>query len=168
MAGRTRLISVPPARGGDDRRGYRQLSGSMGALAPDPNAPMNEGVPTERFEAAVVADDDWSRTIAMREQAEGLPRANSPTSEWTAPTAQVQSLPSRRSQQDADLTSLPDRFCLEVERKLDRWKITASGVHTGLWKSGDDLPETLTEALAALAEMVRLDGVVAKPKRRPR
>ncbi len=166
MAGRTRLISVPPARGGDDRRGYRQLSGSMGAMMPDPNAPMNEGVPTERFEAPLADDAAWQRTVAMREAAEGLPQAQAapvaqyiPQTPYIPPTARADRL-------NADLSTLPDRFALEIERKGERWKVTAPAVHSGLWKAGDDLPTVVEESLAALAEMVGLDGVVAKPRRR--
>lgn len=168
MAGRTRLISVPPARGGDDRRGYRQLSGSMGAtMVPNPGAAMNEGAPAEQFEAAVVPDDDWSRTIAMREQAEGLPRA-SPSTIWNAPTAQVQSLPTPRyDAPQADLTSLPDHFELVIERKNGSWKLT-SPLHGGLWRAGNDLPTVINDGLAALAVMIAVDGPQPKPRTRKR
>jgi hypothetical protein len=177
MAGRTRLISVPPARGGDDRRGYRQLSGSMGAtMAPDPSAPgTGTMVPTgpvpfqERFEAAVVPDDDWSRTIAMREQAEGLPAPR------MQPTQSLRSLGEGYTtalpivaQQTVNLEGLPERFTLEVESKPDGWwKVSAPAHHAGLFIAHQDLIVALTDAPGALAQILRLDGPVpAKPKRR--
>lgn len=171
MAGKTRLISAPPARGGDDRRGYIQLSGSMGAMAPSPNDPPPSNGAAEKFESDVVPDTAWERTVAMREMQEGL-RATAQTQHppYEPDAAHTNSLifpsPVKTTPvKHIDLSSLPERFQLEIERKGDRWKITAPAVHNGLWKSGEDLSATMGEALATLAEMVRLDGIQPAVKR---
>lgn len=171
MAGRTRLISVPSARGGDDRHGFRQLAGSMGQMAPDPAAPMDEGVPATKFEAPTVDDVAWQRTVAMREAAEGLPPVNSPR--WEAKTDNVQVMPPSMShgelaQRIVNLDGLPEKFTLEVESKPDGWwKVSAPAHHAGLFIAHQDLIVALTDAPGALAQILRLDcPVPAKPKRR--
>lgn len=175
MAGRTRLISVPPARGGDDRRGYRQLSGSMGAMTADPGTPVNEGVPAERFEAPLADDAAWQRTIAMREAAEGLPAPPpmmQPAQQWIRPAPH--DVPHAAAEAvmrpDVDLTGLPEKFTLEVEAKPGGWwKISAPLHHAGLFIAHQDLLTALVDVPGALAQILRLDGPVpAKPKRKPR
>ncbi len=140
--------------------------GTMGADVGAPQAPLQA---TERFEAPEIPDTDWARTVAQREAAEGLPVVRSPAPiSFIASHSEVNraldQMEQRRQSLGADLTGLPDRFTLEIERKADRWKVTAPGVHSGLWKSGTDLPAVVDEALAVLAEMVRVDGVAPRPR----
>lgn len=168
MAGRTRLISVPSARGGDDRHGFRQLAGSMGQMAPDPAAPMDEGVPTTKFEAPTVDDVTWQRTVAMREAAEGLPAAT-PRRDYDIPLQVHHPVaPVVRMAEPNDLSGLPEKFTLEVESKPGGWwKVSAPSHHAGLFIAHQDLIVALTDAPGALAQILRLDGSVpVKPKRR--
>ncbi len=144
----------------------------MGAtMAPDPGAQMNEGALTERFETAVVPDDDWSRTVAMREAAEGLPAAQTqPPQQWVrpAPHDAPYTAPATVSRPAVDLDGLPEKFTLEVESKPGGWwKITAPAHHAGLFIAHQDLLVALVDAPGALAQILRLDGPVpTKPRRR--
>ncbi len=131
-------------------------------MTPDGGAPLHNQ-PVERFETPEVNPDDWERTIRQREMAEGMA---SPTPDQAV--AQPRYTPSTATADLRDLSALPDRFTLAIERKGDAWKVTAPTVHHGLWKAGNDLPSTVNAALNALAEMVSLDGVAATPRRRTR
>ena len=66
----------------------------------------------------------------------------------------------------SDLSSLPDRFALDIERKPNGWwVIRAPDVHVGLYVAAPDLWEALADAPAALAQIVSLDGVVPAKRR---
>ena len=169
MVGRTRLISAPAARGQSAHGNWKQVMGSMGALTSE-GVDTSVNQTTEKFEAAVVPDEDWARTVAMREAAEGIQRLAQTTqpphaASYSEVDAELNKLPMARRSLSADLSSLPAKFALEIEHKGDRWKVTAPGVHSGLWKSGEDLPSVVEEALAVLAEMMRLDGPTPAAKR---
>lgn len=173
MARKPKLISAPTARGGGGGNTWQQMKGTMFAYSPDdgPIGPMPDGVQTQTFEAP--DDINYERMVTERERELGLPAeftrvsgsAYQPPVYDPGPVTYVErAIPSITP--IADLTPLPDRFSLAVERKGDMWKVTAPTVHTGLWKAGEDLPQVVHEALAALAEMVRIDGVVAKGRRK--
>jgi hypothetical protein len=145
--------------------------------APPATLPVTEDIgATDRFGAPFADDAKWADEVRQREAAAGLPaverQINPPLvgidyspaislKPGTVPNG-WRGLP----REEADLSPLPPRFSLEIERKDDRWKVTAPGVHLGLWKSGPDLMVIVGEALATLAEMVGVDGVVPAAKRR--
>lgn len=164
MAGKTRLISAPAAGGRSATGNWKQLQGSMGAIAPET---MTTPTPTSgKFESP--PDVDWERTVAQREAAEGLPRmaaAAPPVNVGWGVAANTSLMRPVVEQEPSDFSSLPDKFAIEIERKGERWKVTAPGVHSGLWKSGEDLPGVVEEALDVLSEMMRLDGPVPVAKR---
>lgn len=171
MARKPKLISAPTARGGGGSNTWRQMKGTMFAYSPEdgPIGAMPDGVQAQAFEAP--DDINYERMIAERERELGLPAE--PTgvrgSAYQTPVydpGSITYVDRVAAAPIADLTPLPDRFSLAVERKGDMWKVTAPTVHTGLWKAGEDLPQVVHEALAALAEMVRIDGVVAKGRRK--
>ena len=177
MARKPRMISAPPARGGGGGHSWTQLADSMGAFAPDNGAIgaiPGAQVPDTAFEAP--EDIDYARMIREREQELGLPANPAPNGVSGAASHLDAYMPEpityvERTQPvfipTADLTPLPDRFALSIERKADGvWKCTAPGVHGGLWKAGTDLPQVVNEALASLAEMVRIDGLQVKGRRR--
>lgn len=185
---RARAVAVPKGgliETGEQNRGYRLISGSMGApseLPPIPAPAVTASVaalPTvETFEPGSDAGDDWARQVQMREAAEGLP--------MNAIERVLDHLPADLAQRRAerlefrdpdaalapprppvDLSPLPDRFALEVERKPNGWWIVrAPGVHIGLFVMAEDLAGALSDAPATLAEIVRLDGMVAKGRKR--
>lgn len=169
-----RLISAPPASGGGGGHTWKQFSGTMGALEADgPIGTMHlPSPPDTAFEAP--DDLNYERMIAERERELGLPPTPQPSAVTGAaytpsylpgPVVQAR-VPPPSITPIADLTSLPDQFALSVERKGDMWKVTAPTVHTGLWKAGEDLPQVVHEALASLAEMVSIDGIVSAKGRR--
>lgn len=173
MARKPRLISAPPATGGNIENGWKQLSGSMGALSTG-QAPIGPIPGVQVADTAFEAPEDlnYERMIAEREAELGLPPNPSRVSGAAHRDAYLpgpvtyQPAPVPAPVPIADLTSLPDRFDLTVERKGEVWKITSPGVHVGLWKAGTDLPEVVHRALASLAEMVSIDGIVAKGRRK--
>jgi hypothetical protein len=153
----------------------------MGNLLPD-GAPIghlpNEIAPDAVFEAP--EDLNYDRTVAERERELGLP-PEPPTRVTGAAYREPAYAPGgityvqdlnhvpryvTPQEPEADLTPLPDKFSLSIERKSDMWKVTSPGVHSGLWKAGPSLPRVVEEALAALAEMVRIDGVATKGRRK--
>lgn len=174
---RTKLISAPRATGNSAQGSWRQLSGSMGALAPE-HLTETENQSAEKFEAAVVPDADWERTVAQREAQEGIQHlaqtqhppypkemniemgiAGRPETHYTQRVV-VEDKPKE------DLSSLPDKFTLLIERKPDGWwKITAPDSHVGLYVAYPDLNIALQDAPGALAQILRLDGVVPAAKR---
>lgn len=173
MARKPRLISAPTARGGGGGNTWRQQSGTMFAYSSE-DGPIGTIPGSNEPEAAFEAPDDgnYERMIAERERELGLPTGPPGVrgSAYQTPVYEpvpYERLPSPSVTFIADLTALPDRFSLTVERKADGvWKLTAPGVHSGLWKAGTSLPDVVNEALASLAEMVRIDGVVAKGRRK--
>lgn len=182
MARKARMISAPA--GGTTQLGQhtsmRLLAGSMGA----PMQPMPGDAPltNERFEAPLQDDAAWEQQVRARELAAGLPAAapapereyydESPAPPRPGSLTYVNdpaSLPRYVSAPLAppDLSGLPPTFTLDVEQKPDgTWKVTAPGVHVGLFVADRDLGAALSRAPGVLAEIVRLDGVVAKPKMR--
>lgn len=179
MARKPRVISAPQARGGSDENGWIQRAGTMGNLLPD-GGPIGhlpyDTPPDGAFEAP--DDVNYDRVIAERERELGLPAAGVSGAAYQPPVypgkpgsiTYVPDIPrfieSPVPLPEADLTPLPDKFSLSIERKDGIWKVTAPSVHPGLWKAGPDLPRVVNEALAALAEMVRIDGVIAKGRRK--
>lgn len=184
MARETRLIESP--RGGTVTLGQhssmRLLAGSMGAAqAAGADGPLDASPATaERFEAPIADDAAWAAQVRAREAAEGLPvhvvdrfvnppivgvasdhlrhfslaPGSVPPGDWKASL-----------DEEADLSPLPDAFALEIERKPDgMWKVTAPSVHVGLFVADRDLGSALARAPGVLAEIVRLDGVVARPR----
>lgn len=172
MTGKTRLISAPPAQ---------VIHHERGTIRPAAGSSMASGVPIrdeavalgpDRTEAPQLADDAWEAELRRRELAEGLPVATAaplptPQQQSTAfiPAAFVTQLPHPTSRPEADefdapdLTGLPEKFALEVERKGDWWKVTAPDVHIGLFVAHQDLLIALADAPGALAQIVRLDGM---------
>lgn len=138
---------------------YSAEDGPIGAIT--------DAEPAGTFEAP--DDLNFERMVAERERELGLPNAVSGAAQhapvYTDPTP-VYTPAYRAPVEPADLGSLPDKFTLSVEHKGSVWKITAPSVHTGLWKAGPDLNQVVNEALAALAEMVRIDGIVARGHRK--
>jgi hypothetical protein len=136
--------------------------------------PLDPSGGHEPFEGSVTQDDAvWQQQIRARELADGLPASASPPAEaWSAPAYREAPATYDRPvyvTEPADISDLPDRFALEIERKPDgMWKVTAPGVHVGLFVADRDLSSALAEAPGVLAEIVRLDGVVAKPRERKR
>ena len=181
MPGKARAVAAP--RGGavvitgPQNQGYRLIAGSMGtasegAPAAPPLSPAKiAAVPTvEAFEPG--ADID-ARVIAEREAAEGLISETalermvnppvvmdlhySPPISLTPGSVPHGWKPPPR--EDVDLSPLPAKFALDVERKDDGWWVVrAARVHPGLFVAGDDLGAALGEAVEKLAEIVRLDG----------
>ena len=175
MARKPRLISAPPASGGSTENGWKQLSGTMGALAADQGAIgviPGMSVPDAAFEAP--EDLNYERTIAERERELGLPptlASNGVSGAAYHPPVDRYAPPYRAPDTQpyippADLSPLPGQFTLSIERKGEMWKVTAPSVHTGLWKAGSDLPQVVNEALASLAEMVSIDGIQTKGRRK--
>lgn len=169
MANKVRTVSTPPAQlvqTGERNQGFRFLAGSMGAAMPHPDG-------GEKFEAATELSE---REIAEREAALGLssepePVRGKPSDTYVPPghAEEVRRVAAFADyvNRDADLSTLPDRFTLEIERKGDGWwKVTAPAVHIGLFIAHQDLATALADAPAALAEIVRLDGQVPAAKRR--
>ena len=176
MARKPKLISAPTARGGGGANTWHQQAGTMFAYSAE-DGPIGNIAGEPAAPAAFEAPDDlnYERMIAEREAELGLSsRANGvagaahiPTPSYYEPgPVTYQERPPPAPTPIADLTSLPDQFALAIERKGEMWKVTAPTVHTGLWKAGTNLPDVVNEALAALAEMVRIDGVVAKGRRK--
>lgn len=161
MTRKPKLISAPSARGGGGANTWRQQANTMFAYSEEDGvigSIQNPALPDVAFEAP--EDLNYERMVADRERELGLPATPHimpgpveyyrppppPVPVYTAPV------------EDADLSGLPEKFSLTIERKNDLWKCT-SPVHGGLWKAGPDLPSVVHEALAALAEMVRIDGI---------
>ena len=173
MARTVRVRAVP--RGGTTDlgggRSYRIQSGSMGA--PDPHI-VN---PEEPFEAPVSDDVQWQAELRRRESAAGLAAvAQTQHPPWPGDSPRTiemaNGLPpivvSPSKQKTDDLTGLPDRFTLVIEKKPDDWwKISAPEHHTGLFIAHKDLYAGLANAPGALALILRMDGSVpVVPKRR--
>ena len=172
---RTRVLKAAPSPAIFTELGaLRMTSGSMGAGGPPGPQAMPEPMPMPMPDGNRLADgpdDDWAGEIARREAAAGVA-----TAAVAAPAAlnpdYVYDFPARvaatRERPPADLTPLPDRFALDVERKPDGWWVVrAPGVHPGLFCAHQDLATALSEAPEMLAEIVRLDGVVARKGKRP-
>jgi hypothetical protein len=178
MARKARMISAPA--GGTRQLGQhtsmRLLAGSMGA--PSQPMPGDEPLTNERFEAPAQDNTAWEQQVRMREMAEGIPeQARGDAEEERAalserlkytPLPAYDTLAHIKTIHSAtDLSGLPGTFTLEVEQKPDgTWKVTAPGVHVGLFVADRDLGAALSRAPGVLAEIVRLDGVVARPKAR--
>ena len=183
---RARAVAAPPGaliHTGPQNKGYRLIAGSMGAptadLPPIPAPTASASVaalPTlEAFEPGSDVGDDWVRQVAAREAAAGLPaeplpggpppRRSTPAQEFgTSGTGfdyytdkdSVRRVEFRAS---PDLSPLPSKFALDIERKDDGWWVIRAGrVHPGLFVAGADLGDALAEAVGKLAEIVRLDG----------
>lgn len=179
MARKPRVISAPQARGGSDENGWIQRAGTMGNLLPD-GGPIGhlpyDTPPDGAFEAP--DDVNYDRVIAERERELGLPAAgvsgaaDQPYVYSGKPgsIAYVRDIPRFIESPvpplpEADLTPLPDKFELIVERVNGSWKIT-SPLHVGLWRAGADLPAVIEEALGALAMMIAVDGPKPKGRRK--
>lgn len=130
---------------------------------------------------AGVADDEWALELERREANDELVRERKTTLVATGAPTPKSILPGSisyaegpvqaiaRKPTTAPLTSLPDRFTLDIERKPDGWwKITAPSVHTGLFIARQDLADALADTPEALAEILRLDGPLPQAKRRKR
>lgn len=116
------------------------------------------------------SDAAYAHMIAQREALEGLPQPESipePIPNFRPFLRREPEPPRQTQRRQFDFQALPDQFVLNVERKGDSWKIT-SPAHIGLWKAGHDLPVVVQDALAALAEMIALDGPVPRPAMRKR
>lgn len=175
MARKPKLISAPTARGGGGGNTWQQMKGTMFAYSPDdgPIGPMPDGVQTQTFETP--DDINYERMITERERELGLPMMMAPAVGGAAHQASI--LPDRIAYSQAvpvpvvydvpaaDLTSLPAKFELVIERVNESWKIT-SPLHVGLWRAGTDLPAVIEEALGALAMMISVDGPKPKGRRR--
>lgn len=169
---RTKLISAPRATGNSAQGSWRQLSGSMGAIAPE-HITESENQSTEKFEAAVVPDADWERTIAQREAKEGIQRLartqHPPFKDpniLLGPDRMAGAIYTQPAKPTEDLSSLPDKFTLLIERKPDGWwKVTAPDSHVGLYVAYPDLNIALQDAPGALDQILRLDGIVPAAKR---
>lgn len=159
-------------------RVVRMGGGNVGPVAS--RADMDAVVPDQPFEAGAGADtaaDQWAQELERRDRAAGIAPVPMVAPSHPVPmdsllpgvgryvTGPVE--PMRVERQPSDLTALPDRFALEIERKPGgMWKVTAPGVHVGLFVAGADLATVLADAPAALANIVSLDGVLAKPRER--
>lgn len=176
MARKPRLISAPPAKGGNIENGWSQLSGTMGALSPDQGPIGNiPAAPTRDTTFEAPEDLNYDHMIAEREAALGLPAGTNGVS-GAAHYAPIVSDPGRFDrdlspyenaphQEHVDLTPLPDKFELVIERKGSSWKVT-SPLHVGLWRAGDRLAAVIEEALGALAMMIAVDGPKPKGRRK--
>ena len=153
----------------------------MGALAAD-QGPIGNipamGAPDTSFEAPEV---DYGRMIAERERELGLaaelPAAVSgsayyaPAEHYTPPSRHQDDPPYAPPSAPAapvDLSGLPERFTLLVERKGDWWKITAPQSHIGLFVAHQDLFVALSDVPGSLAQILRLDGEVPAKATRKR
>ena len=194
MARKLNVVSraaTPPIVGGSGLQPMPRLPTGQPMMMPGgarhaPRAPLQlldaaavAGVPLSAHDGAFESGADLTANqIRMREIAEGLAdtgqRSVPPAPQWPTgqdlsryveaarpqPQAPVRSPP-------ADLSSLPDRFALEVERKEDgTWIVRAPAIHVALFVAGHDLAHALAEAPGRLADIVRLDG--EQPKRRKR
>ena len=124
--------------------------------APSPNADMD------------VAHDAWEQELKRRERAAGLPESSQSANEplpVPGPGRYVERTPTPSIERVTDITGLPERFTLEIERKGEWWKITAPTVHVGLFVAHQDLIVALSDAPGALAAILRLDGELPRPKR---
>lgn len=148
-------------------RSIRMVAGSIGAGGGLPDTAMQDGQEPMEPGASPGDNDAWARELAQREAAAGLPVA--PSAAWLpGPVEYVAPPPAHSvSRVPTDLSALPDRFSLEIERKPDGWWVVrAPGVHVGLFVAHQDLTVALADAPGALAGIVRLDGVVSKKKTR--
>lgn len=170
MAGKVRAVRTPPAslvQTGEMNKGYRFMSGSMGAATPPP--PQDAA-----FEAAIELTPE---EIRRREEAVGLPlepESVPPASainygilanqldaaEWNRGASSIPMRPRGWQSPDINLSSLPDRFTIEVERKGNVWVVRAPAVHQALFVADGDLVEALSQAPGRLAEIVNVDGIV--------
>jgi hypothetical protein len=174
---RVRAIKGPPTSFIEigDGRSMRMVAGSMGAAQPQ-GGPEPAFVDTamEPGSGAALDNDAYARMVRQREAAEGLPEVAAPQVEYVTPPMLAPPLASggitfadRLSQPRADLSPLPERFSLDIERKPDGWWVVrAPGVHIGLFVAHQDLTAALADAPGALAGIVRLDGLVTARRRR--
>jgi hypothetical protein len=182
---RARALSTPPGVTATQHGVIRARSGSIGAdvpLLPGQHDAQAEPFFAEPGSDGTVANEDWAESLARREAAAGLPatagggegapeRYGTPAWQRAADAPNIvevlEAIPRPVPRPPADLSPLPDRFTLQVERKPDGWWIvTAPGVHIGLFVAAPDLPGALADAPATLAQIVRLDGIVARGRRR--
>lgn len=174
MARKTRLISAPPAKGGNIENGWSQLSGTMGALSPDQGPIGNiPAAPTRDTTFEAPEDLNYDHMIAEREAALGLPAESTPAPyvgpgiRYTETSTQDQNVVFIPPGAPPDLDGLPDRFTLLIERKGDWWKITAPQSHIGLFVAHQDIFVALSDVPGSLAQILRLDGELpAKVTRR--
>lgn len=145
----------------------RIIAGSMGAAgSTQSNEPLGD---SDKFETPQLDDAAWAQDVRRRELAMGIASGPARVSgaDQTAPAVRPDIIERFvPSVAVYDLSPLPDNFELRIERRGDRWKVTAPGVHSGLWKSGVDLVQTMDAAITALAEMIRLDGPLPAPRKR--
>lgn len=183
QAPRGELIDLGPGSS------MRLISGSMGAPAATTNTPAPLG--DTKFETPM-DDAAMAREIARREVAEGLTPSSTFSSVAQRPVPPIQdpnillgpeqplfvgttayyrlegdSL--RYVGPNADLSSLPERFTLDIERKAaGSWVVRAPSVHVSLFVANEDLTTALANAPAALAAILALDGPVPAQKKRVR
>ena len=170
----------------DTGRGTIRMVGAPGqplAPTPPPPAPTNFApmTPTE------TPDDQWEAEVKRRELTAGIPAAAVPGGsagtlarihEQSGGLDGVMDDPRGRPVLDhhadepaalVDLSALPDKFNLQVERKKNGWwKVTAPEVHTGLFLSHQDLLRALAAAPITLAQIVQIDGTLPLDKRKRR
>lgn len=170
MARSVRLVSAPPATGHSAMGSWRQLKDSMGAVVPESGmAPLGEDAgPPDRFESSPAVDESaWTREVAQRESALGLP---APAPRQTKTEVIYANQPMAAPELNVvNISGLPDDFTLRVQQKSDGWwVVTAPEQHVGLFVAHQDLLTALSDAPGALAQILRLDGPVPAKKRRNR
>ena len=170
-----RAATPPPGnliRTGDGNRGYRFESGSIGAW-------QTIEPPPTRFEAA---PELTAEQIAERERAAGIEPEGVPPAAGYAPVGRpiedpanwnalqpgpVQLVSSPRRAPVTDLSGLPQRFTLDVERKENGWWVVRSpALHAGIFVAREDICDALAEAPGIIAEILRLDGEQPAKRRR--
>jgi len=165
-----RAATPPPGnliRTGAGDMGYRFMAGSMGAAA-------TIEVPPTKFEAA---PELTAEQIAERERAAGIePEGVPPAAAYGPPgrpvvapfqPGPVQFVSPPRREPVTDLSGLPQRFTLDVERKENGWWVVRSpALHAGIFVAREDICDALAEAPGIIAEILRLDGEQPAKRRR--
>ena len=190
---KARVIQAAQAAPVFSKTGALRWAGGSGNLGAPPSAVLEAVMPRPQTAATTsavttgpmlepppddsVGDDAWARTVAAREAAQGIRTPAAPRVQHADPvgalggpmTYVADGVPLPLPRDPTDLSLLPDRFTLDIERKLDGWWVVrAPAVHIGLFVAAQDLADALARAPDDLAAIVRLDGVVPAVEKKKR
>ena len=194
---RVKPVSMPSTGRVNTAAGSYQFITPVGGNAP-PSVQQLDTAPTVRIapepgSRSEVDNDSWQAELRMREIAEGLddrpvnvplPPAPNARKLEDYPPPQRESHLSHRQMPDhdqmdwprlpieiadlTDLSGLPDSFAFHIERKGEKWKVTAPDIHVGLFVADENLSAALARAPGELSKIIAIDGLQPKPKARKR